>query len=139
MYNCCCSWLVTLRSFVSFWKFHCVLFVCSILIELCCIINVFFSLLFLLVWRFFNCFSGVFVPITCFRERFLQKAIIHFVLPNVLFKVLLMFITCQCLFLAFLVLSNERLYVKEKGIMSARIGLEVFKSNLLLKLSTLLI
>ena len=99
----------------------------------------FFSLLFLLVWGFFNCFSGVFVPITCFRERFLQKAIIYFVLPNVLFKVLLMFITCQCLFLAFLVLSNERLYVTEKGIMSARIGLEVFKSNLLLKLSTLLI
>ena len=39
----------------------------------------------------------------------------------------------------FLIFGNERLYVMEKGIMSARIGLEVFKSDLLLRLSTLLV
>ena len=50
-----------------------------------------------------------------------------------------MLIMCQCLFTTSLVFGNEGLYVTEKEIMSARIGLEVFKSDLLLRLSTLLI
>ena len=50
-----------------------------------------------------------------------------------------MSIMCHCLFRTSLVFGNERLYVTEKGVMSARIGLEVSKSDLLLRLSTLLI
>ena len=50
-----------------------------------------------------------------------------------------MFVMYQCLFITSLVFGNKRLYVTEKGIMSARIGLEVFKSDILLRLSTLLI
>ena len=65
-----------------------------------------------------------------FREVFLHKAITHFVLT---------LSTCQCLFTASLVSGNKKLDVTDKGVMSGQIGLEVSKSNLLLKLSTLLI
>ena len=67
---------------------------------------------------------------------FLRKAIIHFVLPNIFldttdFHYVSVFTTS-------LVFDNERLYVTEKRVTSARIVLEVFQSDLLLRLSTLL-
>lgn len=65
-----------------------------------------------------------------FRRIFLRKTIAHFVL---------MFSMYQCLFIAFLVFGNEKLYVKEKGTMSTQIGLEVLKTDLLLRLLDLLI
>lgn len=65
-----------------------------------------------------------------FRRIFLRKTIAHFVL---------MFSMFQCLFIAFLVFGNEKLYVKEKGTMSTQIGLEVLKTDLLLRLLDLLI
>ena len=64
------------------------------------------------------------------RRIFLRKTIAHFVL---------MFSMYQCLFIAFLVFGNEKLYVKEKGTMSTQIGLEVLKTDLLLRLLDLLI
>ena len=88
---------------------------------------------------FLKFFSIVFLPVICFREVFFRKAIIHFVLPNIFFKVLLIFFMCQCFFITSIEFGNERLYVTEKRIMPARIGLEIFKSDLLLRLSTLLI
>lgn len=72
----------------------------------------------------------MFVSIIYFRRIFLRKTIAHFVL---------MFSMFQCLFIAFLVFGNEKLYVKEKGTMSTQIGLEELKSDLLLRLSDLLI
>ena len=65
-----------------------------------------------------------------FREIYLRKAITPFVL---------MFSMAQCLSVASLVFDNEKLYITEKGIMSVQTGLEVLKSILLLRLSTLLI
>ena len=53
--------------------------------------------------------------------------------------VLRMFIMCQCLFVTSLVFGNERLFITEKRVMLAQIGLEVYKSDLLSRLSTLLI
>ena len=50
-----------------------------------------------------------------------------------------MLIMCQCLFTNSLAFGNERLNVMMKRIMSARTGLEVFKSDILLRLSFLLI
>ena len=140
MHNYFCNWLVTqLRSIVSFWKFYCVLFSCSIKIELCNTTNVSLSLLFWLVQEFFIFFSKVFIPMICFREVFLRKAI---VLPNIFFKVLLIFIMCKCLFITSLIFGNlvpEYLHVMEKRVMSAQIGLEVYEGNLLSRMSTLLI
>ena len=39
-----------------------------------------------------------------------------------------MLVMCQCLFITSLVIDNKRLQVTEKGIMSARIGLQIFKN-----------
>ena len=50
-----------------------------------------------------------------------------------------MFVMYQCLFITSLVFGNEMLHVTKKGIMLAQIGLKDFKSDLLLRLSTLLI
>ena len=64
----------------------------------------------------------------CFREVFLRKAIIHFVLPNIFFKVLLMFMMRKCLFITSLIFGNlvpKYLHVTEKRVMPAQIGLEV--------------
>lgn len=73
-----------------------------------------------------------------FTEVFLRKAIIHLVLLNVFLRYYRCLL-CQCLFIASLALGNERLYVTEKGFMPVQIRLEVLKSDLFLKLSTLLI
>ena len=78
----------------------------------------------------------------CFREVVLQKAITHFALPNRFFKVLLMFIMCKCLFITFLIFSNlvlKYFHITEKRAMLAQTGLEIYKSDLLSRLSTLLI
>ena len=45
-----------------------------------------------------------------------------------------MFVMYHCLVVTSLVFGNERLYVTEKGIISARIGLKAFKIDLLLRL-----
>ena len=78
----------------------------------------------------------------CFREVVLRKAITHFVLPNIFFKVLLMFIMCKGLFITSLKFGNlvpKYLHVTEKRFMPAQIGLVVYKSDLPSRLSTLLI
>ena len=67
---------------------------------------------------------------------FLRKAIIHFVLPNIFlditdFHYVPVFVDNF--------LSIGRLYVTEKRVKWDRIVLEVFQSDLLLRLSTLLI
>ena len=47
----------------------------------------------------------------CFREVFLQKAIIHLVLPNIFFKVLPMFV----MFIILLIFGNEKESYREKS------------------------
>ena len=69
--------------FVSYWKFHCVSFNCSILVDLCSTMNGFLPLLFWLFWRVFFIFLIVFLPKICFRKLILWKAIIHFILPKI--------------------------------------------------------
>ena len=80
----------------------------------------------------------VFDPMICFWVVLLRKTIIDFVLSNVFegaskdqFVPMLMF--------AFSIFGSEGLYVTKKGIFFAWIGLEVLKSDLLSRLSTMLI
>ena len=94
----------------------------------------FFSSLFWLVSGLFNILSTVLVSMIDFRKVFYRKGITHFVL---IFS--MCFSMCRCLFIASLVFGNEKLYVTKKGIMSTQIGFEVLKSDLLLRLLTLLI
>lgn len=67
--------------------------------------------------------SKVVTVVICFKEMFLWKVIMSFVLPNMFLKVLLIFKMCHCLFITSLEFGGGRFYVAGKKFMSAWIGL----------------
>ena len=79
----------------------------------------------------------VFVPISCFKLVFLQKAIISCGLLNISLKLLPRFNMCQCLFIIYFMFGSSELYVTENGIESLRLDLQFFISNDLSRGSTL--
>ena len=138
---------VCLRAFESFTAYYLLAAYCLFIHLFICLQQT-FCFLCCFNWRkgfyyyyyyYYYYFSIVFIPMVWFREVFLWKTIIHFLLLNIFCKALLMFIMCLCLLITSLVFGNERFYVTEKRIMLAQIGLAFYKSELLSRFSTLVI
>ena len=87
--------------------------------------------------RNFWLFLIVFVHISCFKLKFLRKAMMSCELLNISLKLLSMFNMCQCLFLISFKFGSIEFYVTENGIEPLRLGLQCFKSNDLSRRSTL--
>ena len=95
---------------MSFWQFYCLLLTCSIMIFIFAVV-----------------FIDVNVLLFLFFLVFLLFFFISIYSNYIFFKVVLIFIICQCLFITSSIFDNEKLHDMEKREIPAQIGLEVQK------------